>query len=125
MDYGKNLGRYEGVVVQYNVTKAFGFVELIRKITEVEVGNGTKRQYDVIDRNVVSGQAFVYYTSINCDGFKKLIEGQVVEFNLHRNNRGLNAQCVDVTDNMYDESGDFDANNVENAKRAYLMKRDL
>ena len=125
MDCGKNLGKYEGVVVAYNVTKSFGFVELVREVVETEQGNGTTKEYAVVDRNKASGQAFVYYTSIQCEGYKKLLEGQVVEFDLHRNARGLNAQNVVVTGNMYDDNGDFDANNVENAKRAYIMKRSI
>ena len=38
---------------------------------------------------------FVHYSTINCDGYKTLSEGQYVEFTLLETNKGY--QAIDVT----------------------------
>ena len=38
---------------------------------------------------------FVHYSTINCDGYKTLVEGQYVEFTLLETSKGY--QAVDVT----------------------------
>ena len=50
--------------------------------------------YGFID-NPNSEDIFVHYSTINCDGYKTLSEGQCVEFTLLETSKGY--QAVDVT----------------------------
>ena len=49
--------------------------------------------YGIID-NPNSEDIFVHYTAIKQDGYKTLSEGQVVEFNLIKTDKGLQATDV-------------------------------
>jgi len=37
---------------------------------------------------------FVHYSAIHCDGYKTLIEGQIVEYDLTKTDKGLSAKDV-------------------------------
>ena len=68
-------GRFEivkGKVKWFNNEEGFGFIEY-------------KENEDI----------FVHYSTINCDGYKTLSEGQYVEFTLLETSKGY--QAVDVT----------------------------
>lgn len=62
-----------GSVKQFNGTKGYGFIEK-------EDGN----------------DIFVHYTSLQCEGYRTLQEGQNVEFSVVDGNKGLTAQDVIV-----------------------------
>jgi CspA family cold shock protein len=49
------------------------------------------------------GDVFVHYSAIVGDGYRSLQEGQKVEFRVEENEKGLQAQEVQVVDSM----GDF------------------
>ena len=61
----------KGIIKWFNNEKGYGFI------------NGSA------DEDI-----FVHYTSIKQDGYKTLSEGQVVEFNLIKNDKGLQATDV-------------------------------
>jgi CspA family cold shock protein len=60
-----------GKVKWFNAEKGFGFIE-------VESGD----------------DVFVHFSAISGEGFKSLDEGQAVEFNVVKGNRGLQAENV-------------------------------
>ena len=60
-----------GVVKWFNAAKGFGFI-------------AREGQDDV----------FVHYSAIQTEGFRKLIEGQQVEFSLEQTDKGLQASEV-------------------------------
>ena len=60
-----------GVVKWFNAAKGFGFI-------------AREGQDDV----------FVHYSAIQTDGFRKLVEGQQVEFSLEQTDKGLQASNV-------------------------------
>ena len=62
-----------GVVKWFNNTKGFGFIE--RK---------------------EGADAFVHFTSINSEGYRKLDEGQEVEFTVTEGDKGIEAKEVTV-----------------------------
>jgi len=66
-----------GIVKWFNVAKGFGFLS----------------PHDAGDEDV-----FVHFSSITGDGFKKLIRGQKVNFELETGDKGLHATSVVVTD---------------------------
>lgn len=61
----------KGKVKWFNSTKGFGFI-----------------------LNVNGDEVFVHYTAIREDGYKSLVEGQEVEFDLYEGPKGLQAQNV-------------------------------
>ncbi len=63
--------REVGVVKWFNAAKGFGFI-------------AREGQDDV----------FVHYSAIQSDGFRKLVEGQQVEFSLEQTDKGLQASEV-------------------------------
>jgi cold shock protein len=66
--------RIEGVVKWFNAEKGFGFI---------------KRGEDESD-------VFVHHSAINMDGYRKLEEGDVVEFAIVEGQKGLQASDVIV-----------------------------
>jgi len=64
--------RYQGVVKWFNAAKGYGFI-------------GREGGEDV----------FVHFSAIKMDGFRKLEEGQAVEFSIEEGPKGL--QAVNVT----------------------------
>ncbi len=62
----------KGRVKWFNDAKGYGFIE--------QEGGG--------------GDVFVHFTAISMDGFKTLAEGQTVEFELKRGEKGLAASTV-------------------------------
>ena len=64
--------RYTGTVKWFNATKGYGFI-----------GRGEN------DPDV-----FVHFSVINMDGYKRLNEGQKVEFSIEEGARGLQASNV-------------------------------
>lgn len=65
--------RIEGTVNWFNAVKGFGFI-------------GREDGDDV----------FVHFTAINMDGYRKLEEGQRVEFNIEEGPKGPQAANVEV-----------------------------
>lgn len=63
--------RVQGTVKWFNATKGYGFIEH-------EGGE----------------DVFVHYSAIESDGYRKLIEGQQVEFTIERGAKGLQASSV-------------------------------
>ena len=66
-----------GIVKWFNVAKGFGFIS----------------PHDAGDEDV-----FVHFSSIQGDGFKKLIRGQTVTFELDGGDKGLHATQVFVAE---------------------------
>ena len=73
--------RVEGKVIKYDALKSFGFIRIVSQ-----------------DKNLNNRDAFVYYSDIEPekDCFKKLIEGQLVEFDLFKRDRGFVAKNVTI-----------------------------
>ena len=83
-----NLGLFRGVVFRYDVKKGFGFIE----VTHKESGNGFSVYTSKLD------QVFVHHRAIepDKDGFKKLMQDQVVEFTIFKRDRGLAASNLKI-----------------------------
>jgi len=76
--------RVRGTVTAYNVTKSFGFI----KISDEDFRYRNK-------------DAFIHFKDIQPnvswqDQFKKLQEGQVVEFDLHKGVKGFKAKNLEI-----------------------------
>jgi CspA family cold shock protein len=67
--------RFTGVVKWFNKSKGFGFI--------------------VCDDLKGDGDIFVHYSAINGDGYKELLEGEHVEFNIKTSSKGVSALAVD------------------------------
>jgi len=65
--------RYQGTVKWFNAVKGYGFI-------------GREDGDDV----------FVHFSAVNMDGYRKLEEGQQVEFSIETSENGLQAADVDV-----------------------------
>lgn len=65
--------RYQGAVKWFNAVKGYGFI-------------GREDGDDI----------FVHFSAINMDGYRKLEEGQQVEFSIETSENGLQAADVDV-----------------------------
>ena len=65
------MAKSNGVVKWFNAAKGFGFI-------------AREGQDDV----------FVHYSAIQTEGFRKLVEGQQVEFSLEQTEKGLQASDV-------------------------------
>ena len=76
-----DTGRETGVVKWFNAAKGYGFIS-------------REGKEDV----------FVHYSAIKEDGFKKLVEGQKVEFGLEQTDKGLAAANVKPLDHPADTS---------------------
>jgi CspA family cold shock protein len=74
-------GRETGVVKWFNAAKGYGFIS-------------REGKEDV----------FVHYSAIQEEGFKKLVEGQKVEFGLEQTDKGLAAANVKPLDHPADTS---------------------
>jgi cold shock CspA family protein len=70
------LDRETGVVKWFNDTKGFGFI--------------------IPDNDAAGGDVFVHYSDIQGDGFRMLLEGQSVEFEVGEQDDGR-ARAIDVT----------------------------
>lgn len=57
-----------------------------------------QKGYGFIKPNEGDKEIFVHYSAILKDGFKSLIEGSTVEFDIDRNEKGLKAVNVKVID---------------------------
>jgi CspA family cold shock protein len=77
----RDTGRETGVVKWFNAAKGYGFIS-------------REGKEDV----------FVHYSAIKEDGFKKLVEGQKVEFGLEQTDKGLAAANVKPLDHPADTS---------------------
>ncbi|MCY3614901.1 MAG: cold-shock protein [Rhodothermaceae bacterium] len=66
--------REQGTVKWFSAEKGYGFI-----------------QRDNGDKDV-----FVHYSEVNKEGYKSLDEGQRVEFDVTRGNKGFQAQSVDL-----------------------------
>jgi len=66
--------RYTGVVKWFNATKGYGF----------------------IGRDDGESDVFVHFSSLQMDGFRKLEEGQKVEFAVEEGPKGLQAANVTI-----------------------------
>ena len=70
------LDRETGVVKWFNDTKGFGFI--------------------IPDNDAAGGDVFVHYSDIQGDGFRMLLEGQSVEFEVGEQDDGR-SRAIDVT----------------------------
>ena len=97
------LGMFRGEVDSYDVRKSWGHISP----KEMKV-DGYFSTEEFIKQNI-KGDAFIYFTDIEPekDGFKKLIQGQVVEFEMYKGRRGLAAKKVKIIGESYDEFGNI------------------
>jgi len=84
--------RVEGRVLKYDAERSFGFVRIISQ-----------------DFKLNNKDAFVYYKDIepSKDCFKKLLEGQMVEFDLYKGARGFTAKNLEI---LPEQEGDYHGN---------------
>ena len=88
------LGRFEGEVVKYDVTKGFGFIKI-----KDEIVDGSYRPACGLDDAMIHWKEIKIHK--NGSGIAKLEVGEVVEFTIKRDERGLKAfglHVVDVTE---------------------------
>ena len=78
--------RETGTVKWFNAAKGFGFI--------------SREEGDDV---------FVHFSAIKEDGFKKLIEGQKVEFSIEKTDKGLAAADVKPLDHPVDTSRSRDS----------------
>ena len=73
--------KVEGKVIKYDALKSFGFIRIVSQ-----------------DRNLNNKDVFVYYKDIQpqIDSFKKLQEGQMVEFELYKRDKGYVAKNLQI-----------------------------
>lgn len=97
------IGTFRGEVDSYDVKKSWGHISPKEKKVD-----GYFSAEDFIKENI-KGDAFVYFTDIEPerDGFKKLIQGQVVEFEMYKGRRGLAAKNVKIIGESYDQFGNI------------------
>ena len=84
-----NLGRFKGTVIEYRGSKAFGFIKITHEIKN-ENTTLVRQRYD---------EVFVYHKDIippKGTTFQKLIQGQIVEFDAIRNDKGLKALNLSI-----------------------------
>lgn len=95
------LGKFRGSVIKYDVERSFGFIKVEEEFDDGHFLRDTKKL------QTLHGDAFVYFKDIEpeSDGFKKLIQGQVVEFDLQKGDRGLVAKEVYIKGEKYDSNG--------------------
>ncbi|MYF40968.1 MAG: cold-shock protein [Rhodothermaceae bacterium] len=55
-----------------------------------------EKGYGFIHRDNGDKDVFVHYSEVNKEGYKSLDEGQRVEFDVTRGNKGFQAQSVDL-----------------------------
>ena len=85
-----------GIVLEYSVKKCYGFIRL----------NDKSKTDDV----------FIHMSEIEPekDNFKKLMQGEKVEFDLYRRNngnkRGLAAKNLQIIGDAYDNDGEINGN---------------
>jgi cold shock CspA family protein len=99
----KLIGKGRGTVIKWDVEKKFGFAS----IQKVEKGG------EFIKEDVIVSQkqdAFIYHNEIVMEGFRKLIPGQIVEFDIYRTNKGYSAKEVKVVGDAFDNEGEINGN---------------
>jgi len=81
--------RVEGKVIKYDAQKSFGFIRII------------SQDYKLNNRD-----AFIYYKDIEPEknSFKKLVEGQLVEFDLYKRDKGFVAKNLSIIEG---QNGNF------------------
>jgi cold shock CspA family protein len=89
------MGRFSGTVLQYDKIRSFGFIK--------------------VDDKLIKDDAFIYFKDIEPtkEGFKKLQQGQTVEFDLHRTDKGLVAKNLSILSTPsypYDDEGENNGN---------------
>ena len=97
-----NLGIFKGFVLEYKASKKFGFIRVTHEVINDEDIKVTRR-YD---------EVFIFVTDIepNKNEFKKLIQGQIVKFEMFRNDKGLKASNLEIIGERYDDFGEINYN---------------
>ena len=97
----KFIGNAKGRVIRWNAEKKFGFTKIDEEFCDI------KGEYERTNRGE---DAFVHHKEINMDGVRKLIPGQVVEFEMYRGPKGITAKEVNVVGEAYDDEGEINGN---------------
>ena len=67
-----------------------------RRTGTVKWFNNAKGYGFIVDSTEESSDVFVHYRNISGDGFKSLVEGQVVDYDLSEGDKGLQADNVSI-----------------------------
>jgi cold shock CspA family protein len=99
----KEVGKGRGQVIKWFAEKKFGFTT----IEMVAHGDEWSR-----DDQIVRGRndAFIHHRDVVMEGVRKLIPGQVVEFDIYRGPKGFTAMNVKVVGDAFDEEGEISGN---------------
>lgn len=101
----KNEGRFVGTVISFKASMRFGFIAIKHEA-------GTKARVPPI----TDSEAFIHQKDIvseNKSGIRKLISGQIVEFDCYRNDQGYKAMNLVIIGDMFDEAGELNGNTVQ------------
>ena len=101
----KLLGRFAGTVIDYKVEKGFGFIRI----------EGELVRDGIVECNDYRDQAFIHYKDIepeqsHKENFKKLYQGDQVQFDLHREGPKLKAKNLTSNGAKYDNDGEINGN---------------
>lgn len=88
------VGRGRGVVIRWNAEKKYGFSSISHKLEE--------KDFKKIGQ---TEDAFIYHNEINMKGVRKLVPGQIVEFDMYKNKNGIKAMNVDIVSSSHNENG--------------------
>ena len=96
------LGTFKGFVLEYKASKKFGFIRVTHEVIN-EKDIVVSKRYD---------EVFIFVTDIESskNEFKKLIQGQQVEFEMFRNDKGLKASNLKIIGERYDDFGEINYN---------------
>jgi cold shock CspA family protein len=95
----KFVGKAKGRVIRWDAEKKFGF----SKIDEILSG-------DVYKSSGMGEDAFVHHREVNMEGVRKLIPGQIIQFEMFRGPKGITAKEVVVVGEAYDDEGEINGN---------------
>lgn len=96
----KHIGKAQGTVIKWDAEKKFGFVKI----------EGVFNGREELERLTYSGDAFIYHTELIMEGYRKLIAGQKVEFELFRTDKGYSGKEVQVIGDAFDPEGEINGN---------------
>lgn len=96
------MGYGRGQVIKWDVERGFGFLRVL------SLGEDKTGPKDEIKHNM--DDAFAHYSELRMEGFKKLLSGQVVEFEAYRTQRGITAKEIDIISEAFEEDGSVNGN---------------
>lgn len=95
----RHIGKAKGRVIRWDAERKFGFSTIDFEL-----------RGDDFERVSKGEDAFIHHRDINMGGVRKLIPGQVLEFDMYRGHKGITAKEVNIVGDAYDSEGDINGN---------------